>query len=205
MLSLLKANGIDVEWVQVGNETTNGMLRHTGLKDDGTAGEESANGGGLRNNPANYAAYTTAGYDAVKEIYPDAKVIVHVDRGHNVAYARSVFNVLEKYGGKYDVIGLSLYPGSDWKSLTQACVGNISTLYDEYGHDIMICEVGMPWDDAPTAKEMLSYLIANSKATGHCLGVFYWEPEAPAGYNGGYALGAFANGRPTEALDAFKE
>lgn len=181
------------------------MLRHLSLNDDGEAGEESTVGGGLRSNPANYAAYTTAGYDAVKEIYPDAKVIVHVDRGHNVSYARNVFNALEAYGGKYDIIGLSLYPGADWESLTQSCVGNIMTLYNEFGHDVMICEVGMPWDDAATAREMLTYLITNSRATGHCLGVFYWEPEAPAGYNGGYTLGAFDNGRPTEALDAFKE
>ena len=205
VLSLLKENGVEVEWVQVGNETTNGMLRHLSLKDDGTAGEESSVGGGLSSHPANYAAYTTAGYDAVKEVYPDAKVIVHVDRGYNAAYARNVFNVLEANGGKYDIIGLSLYPGSDWESLTQSCVDNITTLYNEFGHDVMICEVGMPWDDAPTAREMLSYLIEHSRATGHCLGVFYWEPEAPAGYNGGYALGAFDNGRPTEALDAFKE
>lgn len=205
VLSLLKANGVEVEWVQVGNETTNGMLRHLSLNADGTAGEESTVGGGLRSNPANYAAFTTAGYDAVKEIYPDAKVIVHVDRGHDVSYARNVFNKLEANGGKYDIIGLSLYPGSDWESSTESCVGNITTLYNEFGHDVMICEVGMPWDDAAKAREMLTYLITNSRATGHCLGVFYWEPEAPAGYNGGYTLGAFDNGRPTEALDAFKE
>ena len=205
VLTLLKENGVEVEWVQVGNETTNGMLRHLSLTDDGEAGEESPVGGSLRNHPANYAAYTTAGYDAVKEVYPDAKVIVHVDRGQNADFARNVFNVLEDNGGKYDIIGLSLYPGSDWESLTQACVDNITTLYNEFGHDVMICEVGMPWNDAPTAREMLSYLIEHSRATGHCLGVFYWEPEAPAGYNGGYSLGAFDNGRPTEALDAFKE
>lgn len=205
VLSLLKENGVEVEWVQVGNETTNGMLRHTGLNEDGTAGDESPVGGSLRSNPANYAAFTTAGYDAVKAVYPDAKVIVHVDRGHDVSYARNVFNVLENYGGKYDIIGLSLYPGTDWEASTQSCIGNITTLYGEFGHEVMICEVGMPWDDPTTAREMLSTLITGSEATGHCLGVFYWEPEAPAGYNGGYTLGAFDNGRPTEALDAFKQ
>lgn len=205
VLALLKANGVEVEWVQVGNETTNGMLRHTSLDDEGNAGEISSVGGSLREHPENYAAFTTAGYDAVKSVYPDAKVIVHVDRGHNIAYARNVFNVLESYGGKYDLIGLSLYPDDSWRTMTEACVANITALYEEFGRDVMICEVGMPWDDAPTAREMLTYLIQNARASGHCPGVFYWEPEAPAGYNGGYDKGAFANGRPTEALDAFKE
>ena len=35
-------------------------------------------------------------------------------------------------------------------------------------------------------------------------GVFYWEPEAPNGYNNGYNLGCFENDTPTVALDAFK-
>ena len=51
---------------------------------------------------------------------------------------------------------------------------------------------------------MLTYLLKNAKDTGLCDGVFYWEPEAPAGYNGGYQLGAFADGKPTAALDAFR-
>ena len=32
-------------------------------------------------------------------------------------------------------------------------------------------------------------------------GIFYWEPEAPE--EEGYKKGAFVNGRPNEALEAF--
>ena len=74
-----------------------------------------------------------------------------------------------------------------------------------YGSEVMICEVGMPWDEAVTAKLFLTDLVTRTKAIANnkCLGVFYWEPEA---YNGwkGYSLGAFdAGGKPTVALDAF--
>ena len=69
----------------------------------------------------------------------------------------------------------------------------------------MICEVGMAYDDPDAAYTQLKELIAGAKKSGHCLGVFYWEPEAPAGYNGGYNMGAFENGAPTRALDAFTE
>ena len=61
VLSFLKENGIDVEWIQIGNETTTGMLWPLGLASD--------------NNFANYAALNNAGYDAAKAVYPDAQCI----------------------------------------------------------------------------------------------------------------------------------
>ena len=54
---------------------------------------------------------------------------------------------------------------------------------------------------------MLAYLRqqCETATSGQCKGIFYWEPEAPSGYNGGYQMGAFADGAPTAALDAFKD
>ena len=194
VLSALKSEGIDVEWVQVGNETTYGMLWEIGRS---------------WTEPANYSALTTAGYNAVKSVYPDAKVIVHLDRGQQLdLYTYLLGDILNKNGGKYDIIGMSLYPdgANDWKSYSETCIANIKTLYEKYRKPVMICEVGMPWDDADTAYQFLGYLIRNtrSRTDGHCLGVFYWEPECPPGFNG-YTKGAFdAYGRPTKAMDAFK-
>lgn len=190
VLSTLKNYGIDVEWVQVGNETSDGMLWPLGRCSE---------------NPQNYAALNDAGYDAVKAVYPEAKVIVHLHNGNGYELYQWLFGELKRYDAKYDLVGMSLYPGTAWQASAAACVENISKVRAAFGCNVMICEVGMPWDDAPTAKAMLSYLLTQSKATGYCDGVFYWEPEAPAGYNGGYLLGAFADGKPTEALDAFKE
>ena len=68
VLSFLKENGIDVEWIQIGNETTTGMLWPLGLASD--------------NNFANYAALNNAGYDAAKAVYPDAQCIIHIDQGN---------------------------------------------------------------------------------------------------------------------------
>ncbi len=205
VLSALKNAGIDVEWVQVGNEVTHGMLRHSSEDADGNT-TLSEYGGDVYNYPANFAAFVDAGYDAVKSVYSDAQVVVHVDRGHEISYANRIFTALNTYGASYDIIGLSLYPNSSsWTDRTSTCVSNITTLYNTFGHDVMICETGMDYSDPDAAYAMLSYLLENSEATGHCLGVFYWEPEAPAGYNGGYSMGAFENGAPTHALDAFTE
>jgi len=192
VLNLLKTNGITPEWVQVGNETGNGMLW-----DEGKASE----------NMARYAALNNAGYDAVKEVFPDAKVIVHVQSGNDNSLFRWLFDGLKENGGKWDVIGMSLYPAADtWEQMTTDCINNMNDMISRYGSEIMICETGMPWDDAATAKSFLTGLITQAKgiADDQCLGVFYWEPEAYDNWKG-YSLGAFDNtGTPTEALDAFK-
>lgn len=205
VLSTLKDAGVEVEWVQVGNETTRGMLIHSSIGDDGYGIElEGGRGGAISSHPDVYAEFTNAGYDAVKSVYPDAKVIVHIDGGHDISRVSPAFNALEANGGKYDIIGLSIYPGGYMERI-ESCVSNISTLSERYGKKVMICEVGMAYDKPEEAYEQLSALLKGAEATGQCLGVFYWEPEAPAGYNSGYTMGAFADGAPTKALDAFTE
>lgn len=201
VLSLLKQYGVDVEWVQVGNETRTGMMW--------PLGSYKENGG------KNYTDLTNAGYDAVKAVYPEAKVIVHLDGGHDNSLYTRIFSVLKANGGKYDMIGMSLYPcwwnnetssfGTDWKPNTDACLANIKKVYETYGKEVMICETGMPVTNPDIAKEMLSYLLEKTQELECCKGVFYWEPQAPNGYNDGYGLGAFQNGKPTAALDPFNE
>lgn len=192
VLTKLKDNGIDVEWVQVGNETRNGMLWEEGR---------------ASSSMSNYAQLTNAGYYAVKFVYPNAKVIVHIDNGHENERFRWIFDGLKSNGGKWDVVGMSLYPSTeDWQEKTTACYNNMLDMVERYGSDVMICEVGMSWDEAETAKLFLSDLIAKTKAVPNekGLGVFYWEPQSYGAWSG-YTLGAFDDsGKPTVALDAFK-
>ena len=107
VLNALKERGVNVEWVQVGNETTDGMLWND---EDGDAALKET--GRASKNMANFAAYINAGYDAVKAIYPEAKVIVHLDKGNNLSQYTWMFDGLKQNGAKWDVIGMSLYP--DW-------------------------------------------------------------------------------------------
>ena len=57
-------------------------------------------------------------------------------------------------------------------------------------------------------------LLNRLEAIPQCAGIFYWEPETdgqwkPAYYNNigwdAYSMGAFSGGRPTAALDPFKD
>jgi arabinogalactan endo-1,4-beta-galactosidase len=192
ILTALKNWNIAPEWVQVGNETGNGMLW-----DDGKASS----------NMAQYARLNNAGYDAVKAVFPTAKVVVHLQNGQDNNLFRWLFDGLKNNNGKWDVIGMSLYPGADtWQDYNTKCISNIKDMISRYGKEVALCEVGMSWDKADAAKLFLTDLITQAKAISNekCLGVFYWEPEAYNGWNG-YTLGAFDNsGKPTVALDAFK-
>jgi len=211
VLSALKAKGIDVEWVQVGNETTDGMLwgENTGTDDDHPVyGKESvAVTGRASKNMANFAGYITAGYDAVKSVYPKAKVVVHLDKGNNLSQYTWLFDGLKNNGGKWDVIGMSLYPywvtGMTWQQVTDACLSNIKTLSTKYNCPVVVSEIGEVWN-SDHAAAFLKKAIDGCKAIPTCEGVFYWEPECNAGWNG-YQLGAFDNdGKPMPSLDAFK-
>ena len=94
-LQLLKDNGIDVKWVQVGNETTNGFLWPMGRATD---------------NMRQYAGLTDAGYAAVKKVYPEATVIVHLDCACDAKRYDFIFDELRKYKARFDMIGVSVYP-----------------------------------------------------------------------------------------------
>jgi arabinogalactan endo-1,4-beta-galactosidase len=192
VMDTLKTNGIVPSWVQVGNETNDGMLW-----EDGRAST----------NMGNFATLINAGYDAVKSVSDTTKVIVHISNGFDNTLFRWVFDGLKSNGAKWDIIGMSLYPSSaNWSTLNTECLSNMNDMVSRYKTPVMICEVGMPWTDSVACKSFLTDIINKTKslANNNGLGVFYWEPEC---YNNwqSYSLGAFDNsGKPTMALDAFK-
>jgi len=191
VLDTLQINGISPTWVQIGNETNDGMLW--------PVGQASVNMG-------NFASLINSGYDAVKSVFPSAKVIVHISNGFDNSLFRWVFDGLKSNGAKWDVIGMSLYPSaSNWSQLNNQCLANMNDMISRYGKQVMVCEIGMSVTDSAQCENFISDLIQKSEsvANNNCLGVFYWEPES---YNNweGYTLGAFNNsGQPTTALDAF--
>ncbi len=196
-LALLKQNGIDVKWVQVGNETSNGFLWPTGH-----AAEHMDQ----------YAGLTAAGYDAVKQVYPNATVIVHLDNGYDNKLYNWIFDGLKANGGKWDMIGMSLYPywaqqshpEQDEDQTLALCIDNINKVAQKYGCDVMIVETGVEASKPEPGRAFMRKLFdaALTQTNGRCKGVFYWAPEC---CHGGYSLGAFQNDRPTVIMDAFLE
>jgi len=191
VMTALKTNGIIPDWVQVGNETNDGMLW--------PEGKASVN-------MVNYAKFFIAGYNAVKAVSATSKVMVHVSNGFDNALFRWNLDGLKANGATWDIIAMSLYPSpANWATLNSQCLTNMNDMVARFGSEIMICEVGMSWDQPAACNAFITDLIAKVKsvANNKGLGVFYWEPEA---YNNwqGYTLGAFDNsGKPTAALNAF--
>lgn len=203
-LRLLKDDGIDVKWVQVGNETRDGMLWPLGQISKG--------------NMTNYAALSQAGYDAVKSVYPEAEVIIHIDNGYDNALYNEIFDSLRENGAQWDIIGMSVYPywamesgaEPDEVSTIRDAAENIRKLKEKYGCDIMITEVGVASEEPEKGEWIMNLLfdMVLNDVDGACTGVFYWAPECFQttdffGRKHGYALGAFQNARPTRIMDTF--
>ena len=191
VLDSLRKNNVVPEWVQVGNETNDGMLWPEGR---------------ASTNMANFAQLVDRGYAAVKAASPTSKVIVHCSNGYDNGLFRYLFDGLTTNGARFDVIGMSLYPTTtDWPTRTAQCQANMNDLVARYpGKEVMVVEVGMPADAPIATQQMLLDLMAKTRAVpnGKGLGVLYWEPQA---YNWmGYGLHMWnPNGRPTVALSAF--
>ena len=205
VLYTLKEAGIRPEWVQIGNETPNGMLWPVGLLN----GEATPSDAWDR-----YAGFTATGYKAAKEAFSDINVIVHVDN----AYERRdwFWTNLKAHGGQWDMIGLSHYPmmsawngGKSWQEMNELAEENIRRLIRDWHCPVMIAEIGMFAND-PLSATVMADFVQRATAIDSCAGIFYWEPEVYGGWRpaeyiplgwGSYDMGAFTpDGQPNEAL-----
>jgi len=189
ILNYLKSNGINVEWVQIGNEINGGMLWPEGST----------------SNWKNLAGLINSGYNASKAVYSNAKVIVHLANGYKTADFRWFFDNLKANGGKWDITGMSHYPpANNWASYNNMISTTMWDVAGRFGKPVMVVEVGMDWQQASATRSMLADLISKTRALGaNGRGVFYWEPQAYPGWQG-YTLGALdGTGKFTLALDAF--
>lgn len=209
VLTSLKNAGLTPKWVQVGNETRNGMVWPDGkLWDDK---------GDIANGWNNYAALSNAGYDAVKAVFSDAIVLVHLNNAWDDL--DWWFKKFKAAGGKFDMIGLSHYPQSEsksWNEINQLALSHIKSLASTYNCKVMICEVGVKTEANETeAAQALSAFMTSAKKLDECAGVFYWEPQVYGYWKPGYYttlnwnaydMGAFtSDGKPSKVLDAFKD
>ena len=221
VLTALKDAGVTPAWVQVGNETRNGMLW--------PAGQLWTDSGDIPDGRAHFARLLNAGYDAAKQVFPGVMVLTHVDN----AYADNAwwFEQVKAAGGKFDAIALSHYPQAYHKLPSpEACnsqaISQIKALAAKFNIPVIVSEVGVKTGaNEAVAAKVLSEFMTEARKIEKCKGVFYWEPEVydwwkPAIYSlpdqiekyagerttwGGYDMGAFlAGGKASSVMDAFK-
>lgn len=219
VLQALKTAGVTVAWVQIGNETRNGMLW--------PAGQLWTDSGDIADGRKHFAQLYNAGYDAAKAVFPSALVMPHL----NNAYEDNAwwFQQIKAQGGKFDAIALSHYPQAESAfsaaQYNQKALANIKALYSAHKIPVFVSEVGVMPSKSDAASVLKSFMDEVKKLDG-CAGIFYWEPEVyggwvPAVYKdadaiyrytgkretwGSYNQAAFSsNGRPSAILDAFSD
>ncbi|MBD5504830.1 MAG: hypothetical protein HDR09_14125 [Lachnospiraceae bacterium] len=185
-LKALRAAGVDVGMVQVGNETNNAIC-----------GESSQ---------ANMARIFNAGSQAVREFDRNCLVAVHFTNPETAGRYNSLAAFLEREHVDYDVFASSYYPF--WHGTTSNLESVLTDIAKNYGKKVMVAETSWTttWDDgdghentAPRTTQDLNYGISlqgqadeirdvvnavnnvninNSGNTdaGKAIGVFYWEP-----------------------------
>lgn len=194
VLTAIKDAKIEPKWVQLGNETNNGMLWPVGKADE---------------NPVQYAGFISEANAAVKSIFPNAKTIVHLSNAFDKDLYKWNLGILRQNNATYDIIGMSLYPDNneETQGIIDNAFSNIQAVKKEFGKPVMIVETGVPVNMPETGKAIQTQIIRRAMEAG-CLGVFYWEPEAFAGWNH-YNLGAATvSGKTitlTKVMEAYTE
>lgn len=189
-LMVFKNKGIEIKYIQTGNEITNGMLwPDAKLYDNDVA----IAGGFMR-----LSDLLIAANKACRAIYPRAEIIIHLDRGGDKQLYEHWFKQISDQLN-YDVIGLSYYPY--WHGSLASLEANILTIKGLFAKKVMVMETayayrneleGVPlvmtesrlekkndWPPYPFTKEGQAAFMADLI---NCLiklsvdGLFYWEP-----------------------------
>lgn len=181
-MNKMAAQGTTPEYVSIGNEVQAGMLYP-----DGDA----------VNNMSQLSELFNAGYDAVKAVSPDSKVIIHSSGAGDRDLYQWFFGGLQDRGTKYDIIGASYYPFSEFNnkraSEIREWADDISNQFDK---DILIMETGYSWnptlpDNKPGQlgnngpykemtplgqKNFVLELADEIKKSDRIIGFLYWDP-----------------------------
>lgn len=179
-LEALKAAGACPDLVQVGNEISYGMVGIQVHPYDKSGDDWDG-----------FVSVLKDGCKAVREVCPDAKIIIHTERSGNSTQTEYYYNKLK--GVDYDIIGLSYYPF--WHgplSTFSVTLNNLASVFPD--KKVQIVETayyfqywpseGITFDSRSTwacsADGQYGYikdLIAELKKHDNVDGLSYWCPE----------------------------
>ena len=184
MNALKKVNSLPA-MVQVGNETTPGILIHVPNSKTDCWGNgvdkasTSINGDmGTASGKANAAKYFKAGIKAVKEVSPSTKTVLHIERirqSNTVTWWMQ--EIFDNQKVPADVMGFSAYTAygdkspDDWKSLFQTVTSKYSKL------EFIVAEYNGGDSDNhynyDGSRKRTNEMI---KGMDRWIGTFFWEP-----------------------------
>lgn len=182
-LKAFKDAGIELDSVQIGNETNNGI-----------AGFDSISALDIM------ARMVHSGVDAAKEVFPNIKTLVHLTNVKSPASVYQFLDAMKEEGVPYDIVGLSYY--SYWHGSLENLGNVMDAIHDNYGKPSWIVETSYGNTDEINENCGNIYHSANHETPGGYLtsvqgqttqmadlvstisevedgygqGVFYWEP-----------------------------
>lgn len=131
-LTKAKNEGIDIELIQIGNEITNGICWPIGRLIEHESGS--------RTNYENLAVLLKSGIKAAKEIFPNVKTILHLERSYDQVVYKEFFCKMREFDVNYDIIGASYYPY--WHGTFAQFFDNMNMCKKEFNKPIMVMELG---------------------------------------------------------------
>lgn len=227
VLTTLKNENLLPDMVQIGNEIDGGFLWPDGKTWTDT--NEKIGGYPVLTNLLKQAS------KAVREIAPNAKIVIHLSSGCNNGLYRYFFDEITKANVDFDVIGLSYY--SYWHGYLADLVSNMKDMVSRYKKEVLVAETAYGWtlkyaDTQPNVfqvfgdgseypatvdgqrKAIKDVINAVSSVEGG-LGVFYWEPAWIPVDGAGWKTGEGNNwenqtlfdfnGKALPSIDVFKE
>ena len=133
VLCTFKELGIDIPYVQIGNEITNGFMWPHGQLIEGKHGEK-------RGNYEHFIDLLNVCIKGAREVLPNARLIIHLERSNDEKVYDELFSELQSHNVDYDVIGMSYYPY--WHGTFTQLFNNIKKCQNKFHKPVMICELG---------------------------------------------------------------
>lgn len=128
-LLTIAEHGIKLEYVQIGNEITNGILW--------PFGQLSERPDGSRTNYHSLKTLLKSGVRAAREVTPDTSVILHLERSYDQRIYNEFFTNMSDVD--FDVIGFSYYPY--WHGTFEQFFANVE-MCKKFGKREMVVELG---------------------------------------------------------------
>ena len=209
VLTTLRDSNATPDLVQVGNEIMYGLC---GIQVHPY--EKSGD------NWTGYLGLLKAGCNTVREVCPNAQIIIHTDRPTNTGYNSFYYNKLVNGGVDFDVIGLSYYPfwhgyltaeqvkNKDDKNNLVNAINNLKTLFPAKRVQIVECAYNFQWwpssgvnfdtRDAWTCDVAGQYkfvkdLVDALKPLENVDGINYWFPEEAGNGDKGNVIPSWQN------------
>ncbi len=168
-VSAMVAAGVRPAIVQVGNETTPGMLMHVPNANTDCWGNNvsAAPIGGSASNWANLGALLKAGVAGVKAVDPTIKTMIHIENTDKTSAVVSYVKSARDQGVAMDIVGLSCYVAfqgqpSVWQNTFTTLASTFSDL------SFVIAE----YNPERTQANQIMQKLPNRRG----LGTFLWEP-----------------------------